>query len=135
MSGFPNVTPIPLPPTCGSACCTVCLPGNDVSIAGWGRIDNGSLPEFLMQVAKGIMANEPCGSFWRTLTSRMFCTIVENGRDSCNGDSGSAVVRNGVQVGIVSFGSSVCGDGSRPAVYVRVEESNIRAWINQHSGL
>lgn len=63
----------------------------------------------------------------------MFCTIVENGRDSCNGDSGTAVTRvvNGqrIQVGIVSFGSSVCGDGSRPAVYVRVEQPAIRDWI------
>lgn len=59
----------------------------------------------------------------------MFCTLIEDGRDSCNGDSGSAAVRDGIQVGIVSFGSSVCGDGSRPAGYVRVEEPGIRNWI------
>lgn len=60
----------------------------------------------------------------------MFCTLIEDGRDSCNGDSGSAVIRDGVQVGIVSFGSSVCGDGSRPAVYVRLEDPQIRSWID-----
>jgi trypsin len=88
-----------------------------------------------MQVSKAIMGDQECGSFWRILTARMFCTIVENGKDSCNGDSGSAVVRNGVQVGVVSFGSSVCGDGTRPAVYVRLENPQIRSFIAQHVGI
>lgn len=65
----------------------------------------------------------------------MFCTIIEDGRDSCNGDSGSAVLRNGIQVGVVSFGSAVCGDGSRPAVYVRVEQPQIRDWITGFVGI
>lgn len=65
----------------------------------------------------------------------MFCTLIENGRDSCNGDSGSAVTRNGVQVGVVSFGSAVCGDGSRPAVYVRVEQPAIRSWVLDNVGI
>ncbi|CRK99630.1 CLUMA_CG012941, isoform B [Clunio marinus] len=127
LEGFPNVSPIPLPSLCNSACCGVCPPGNDVYVAGWGRIDDGSLPENLMQVSKAILGNTECNAEWRLIpiTSRMFCTIIEDGRDSCNGDSGSAVVRDGIQVGVVSFGSSVCGDGSRPAVYVRVEEPGI----------
>lgn len=85
-----------------------------------------------MQVSKPIISIQECLNFWRIVTSRMFCTLVENGKDSCNGDSGSAVVRDGVQVGVVSFGSSVCGDGTRPAVYVRVEDPQVRSWITQH---
>jgi len=133
MSGHPNVSPIPLPPVCTAACCGVCPAGPDVIVAGWGRVDDGSLPINLMQVSKGIMSNAQCSNFWRGITTRMLCTIVENGIDSCNGDSGTAVVRSGVQVGLVSFGSSVCGDGSRPAVYVRTEEAAIRNWIHLHS--
>jgi trypsin len=135
MEGFAHVTPIPLPPSCSTPCCGVCPEGPNIEVAGWGRIDGGSLPEFLMKVDKAIMGNPECTSFWRTLTSRMFCTIIENGRDSCNGDSGSAIVREGVQVGVVSFGSNVCGDGSRPAVYVRVEEPEVRSWVTTVSGL
>lgn len=59
----------------------------------------------------------------------MFCTTAENGIDSCNGDSGGAIIRDGVQVGVVSFGSEVCGDGSGPAVYARLEAPVIRDWI------
>ena len=81
------------------------------------------------------MGQVECSPFWWMLTPRMFCTIVEDGRDSCNGDSGSAVIRDGVQVGIVSFGSAVCGDGSRPAGYVRIENPQIRNFITQHVGI
>lgn len=104
-----------------------------INLAGWGRIDSGALPTHLMEVSKDIISNAACSGFWNGITNRMFCTLVEQGRDSCNGDSGTAVTRvqDGVriQVGIVSFGSSVCGDGSRPAVYVRIENPAIRDWI------
>ena len=46
------------------------------------------------------------------------------GRDSCRGDSGGPLLAKTetdevVQVGIVSFGSLVCGDGN-PGVYTNV---------------
>lgn len=100
-------------------------------------IHTGALPEYLQQVSKRIMGSDKCSVFWRSpsITARMVCTYVENGRDSCHGDSGSTAVLNGVQVGIVSFGSNVCGDGTRPAVYVRVEDFEIRDFIRQHAGI
>lgn len=49
--------------------------------------------------------------------------------------SGGAIIRNGVQVGVVSFGSTVCGDGTLPAVYARVEHPLIRDFIRLHSGV
>lgn len=85
-----------------------------------------------MQVSKSIISNQVCSTYWSVITSRMFCTRVENGRDSCNGDSGSAVIRDGVQVGVVSFGSNICGDGTQPAVYVRIEDPEVRSFITQH---
>lgn len=60
----------------------------------------------------------------------MICTVVENGIDTCNGDLGSAATHDGIQVNIVSFGSAVCGDGSRPAAYVRLEDLEIFNWIH-----
>jgi len=142
LEGFPNVSPIPLPPSCAADCCGVCVEGPNVYVAGWGRVDDGSLPEHLMVVDKEITRNSPeCVAYWQgvvPINDRMFCTTIENGRDSCNGDSGSGVVRNvgtvATQVGVVSFGSPVCGDGSRPAVYVRIEHPEIRSWITDFTG-
>lgn len=111
------------------------MAGPNVWVAGWGRVDDGSLPEFLMKVDKSIVTNAVCSTFWNNITPRIFCTLIENGRDSCNGDSGSAVVRDGIQQGVVSFGSSVCGDGSRPAGYVRVEDPDVRNWVLETTGI
>lgn len=141
MTGFSFVSPISLPDNCPltQACCGAC-PGNRIHVAGWGRDDSGELPENLLMVHKDIHNHEDCHNQWNaafpflTITSRMFCTTIENGIDSCNGDSGSAIVLDGIQVGIVSFGSSVCGDGSLPAVYVRNEDPVIRDWIRLHTG-
>lgn len=58
----------------------------------------------------------------------------------CLGDSGSPLVinhpgANRIQVGVVSFGSSVCGDGSGPSVNVRIEYPPVRTWITSISGV
>jgi trypsin len=100
-----------------------------VIVTGWGVTDDGSIPVMLQKVDKAIMPINECRGYWGDVPYGMFCTVVENGRDSCNGDSGSPVIRNGVQIGLVSYGSEVCGDGSAPAVYVRLEEPGIRNWI------
>ena len=40
-----------------------------------------------------------------------------------------------VQVGVVSFGSSVCGDGSGPSGNARIEWPGIRDWIRTNTGI
>ncbi|CAO1409950.1 unnamed protein product [Diamesa serratosioi] len=135
LEGFPNLTPIALPPACSTACCGVCAP-TSIRVAGWGATETGSLPVNLLQITKSIVTNTVCARAWgSSITSRMFCTLVENGIDSCNGDSGGAIVNmdRNLQVGLVSFGSEVCGDGSGPAVYARIEDPQIRNWIRQIS--
>ena len=96
---------------------------------------SGQIPENLLQVQKAIFDQQQCNAIWGDITSRMFCTVVENGIDSCSGDSGGAIVRDGIQVGLVSFGSEICGDGTAPAVYVRVEDPLVRNFITQQTGL
>ena len=89
------------------------------------------------------MSNITCATKWVSppITPGMLCTYVIDGRDSCHGDSGSALILKDctnevdIQVGIVSFGSSICGDGSRPAVYVNVEYPVIRNWIKEITGI
>jgi secreted trypsin-like serine protease len=120
--------------------CGVCPPGNKITVAGWGVMDvvTRQIPENLLQVQKDIIDHAQCDRDWVEwggITSRMFCTNVENGIDSCQGDSGGAIIRNGIQVGIVSFGSEICGDGSLPAVYVRIEDPLIRDFIRQQTGI
>lgn len=40
-----------------------------------------------------------------------------------------------VQVGVVSFGSSTCGDGSGPSGNVRVEFPGVRDWVRAETGI
>lgn len=85
LEGFPNLSPIALPSSCASACCGVCAP-TSIRVAGWGATESGLLPVNLLQITKSIVSNADCSAAWReTITSRMFCTLVENGIDSCNG--------------------------------------------------
>jgi trypsin len=60
----------------------------------------------------------------------MFCAGV-TGRDTCQGDSGGAVVYRNRQIGIVSWGEG-CGRFF-PGVYTNVEK--FRYWIMQNSGV
>ena len=58
-----------------------------------------------------------------------------SGQDSCRGDSGGPLVSRETsdnpwtQIGIVSYGSKQCGDGS-PGVYTRVD--GYLDWIEKH---
>ena len=67
------------------------------------------------------------------------CSGGERGRDSCVGDSGSALMittdvpghlaPNWKLVGIVSFGPSICGTKNVPGVYSKV--SHYIDWIKE----
>lgn len=64
------------------------------------------------------------------ITSNMFCAGV-TGHDSCQGDSGDAVVYCNRQIGIVSWGEG-CGQFF-PGNYTNVEK--FRYWIMRKSGV
>ncbi|KAJ8970739.1 hypothetical protein NQ317_004887 [Molorchus minor] len=54
---------------------------------------------------------------------------------ACNGDSGTALVVDGVQVGIASFITDACGTANKqhPNVYSRI--STYHKWISEIAGL
>lgn len=109
---FPFVQPVPLSKLCLTECCDVCPP-TTIRAAGWGiyNMETGQLPTLLQEITQNIMSNEECNLQWdKEITDRMFCVRIDLGIDSCDGDSGSAIMlRKERQVGLVSTGSDFCG--------------------------
>ncbi|XP_030043986.1 serine protease 52-like [Microcaecilia unicolor] len=105
-------------------------------VTGWGRTVAGevsSRSSVLQKVQMVLIDWNRCMEWLWTLTENMLCAgYEEGGRDSCQGDSGGALVCKGwnsniwYQVGIVSWGRG-CGRKMRPGVYTLV--SNYRDWI------
>jgi len=117
-------------------------------VVGWGKthayqVDktiNGAFSnnQFKLEVPY-VSLNECNEVFNNLLDNTQLCAGGELGKDSCNGDSGGGLFsdlldgtdgkpRQWQVVGIVSFGSSRCGDG-KPGVYTRV--SQYTKWIEQ----
>ncbi|KAL7012058.1 hypothetical protein ACKWTF_014606 [Chironomus riparius] len=137
MTGL-NVAVVPISPVCNERCCQVCDP-EPVTVTGWGYNEEGVLPRNLLQLTLPIVNIDECDSIWSDIFDHFFCLNAEIGRDSCGGDSGSPLVRDvdgqATQLGVVSFGSTICGDGRFPNVNTRIEFPGIRNWITQVSGL
>ncbi|KAG6449645.1 hypothetical protein O3G_MSEX006162 [Manduca sexta] len=101
-------------------------------VTGWGSTDEsgyGHIPERIRFVPVPVMGLEECQKSYRFyITPRMLCAgYATGGKDACNHDSGGPAVRDGVLIGIVSFGGKQCGDPRSPGVYSRVSE--ITDWV------
>jgi len=57
----------------------------------------------------------------------MLCAGGVDGRGACRGDYGGALVLNGVQIGVASWGH-FCGVPGRPNVFTRI--SPLVNWIH-----
>lgn len=111
------------------------VPGTIGTIAGWGIVDEGHLAINLQKLDLAIWDQQECFVKWfEEITTNMFCAGGVPGFDSCNGDSGGAMVVNGVQVGIVSTGATTCAI-SYPGVYTNITHPSIRAFILQRTGV
>jgi len=117
---------------------------SDVTIIGWGDTTEpvvGTYPDILREVDLPIISNAVCNEpqyLNGAVSSNMVCAgLPEGGIDSCQGDSGGAMVysdgANWYQAGIVSWGYG-CADPDSFGVYTRVE--NYINWIESNiSGL
>ena len=96
-----------------------------------GRKKASKLQEIHLDVFDGEKCLEVYKERGGVLSSdSQLCMGGEEGKDSCSGDSGSALmmakdvagslVRNWTLVGVVSFGPSRCGTKNVPGVYARV---------------
>ncbi|XP_013138219.1 PREDICTED: trypsin-1-like [Papilio polytes] len=101
-------------------------------VTGWGSTDQsgyGNIPDRLRFVPVPVMGADDCQHAYRFyITPRMVCAgYATGGKDACNHDSGGPAVRDGILLGIVSFGGKKCGDPQSPGVYSRVSE--ITSWV------
>ena len=73
-----------------------------------------------------------------TITNEMICTLTENGKSPCSGDSGGPLMwtypKDGRQVviGLVAFGDGNCNNATKPTVYARV--TSVLHWIDDVAG-
>jgi len=126
----------------------VCLPfnemlpeelKNDPEVAGWGAIDIRArrFADVLQYVPVPFYDSQNCSNLYKLqrvkLSDSQLCAGGGKGKDSCAGDSGSALMLEVVtekrpydprvtQVGVVSFGPRRCASKGVPAIYTKVEE-------------
>jgi len=131
-----------------------CLPnygenfaGRKCWVAGWGKSSFGTLGEYqsvLKKVDLPVIGHSSCNTILKRtklgpsydLHAGFMCAGGERGKDSCEGDGGSALVCdvNGIwkAAGLVSWGIG-CGKQGLPGVYVNTGyyENWIRETINE----
>lgn len=112
--------------------------GTDMTVAGWGSTTpeqgNHTTSAQLLQVTVPMINQDICKATFSYVNNDIdnFCAgYAYEGYDSCRGDSGGPLVINstGVQLGIVSFGSTRCGATNSYGVYTNI--SNYTDWITQ----
>ncbi|XP_056641904.1 brachyurin-like isoform X1 [Diorhabda sublineata] len=105
-------------------------------VAGWGitRNSQSGVTPTLRYITPYIISNADCknvdSGYDAVILDTLMCTSGESNRGTCSGDSGGPLAVNGIQVGIVSFGSDDCEAG-KPSVFTRV--TKYADWIMQNS--
>ncbi|XP_067206595.1 chymotrypsin-1-like [Linepithema humile] len=100
-------------------------------LSGWGIIQlEGPTPNRLQEIALKVFSPVKCKLSSSLVTDNHICTLTKKGEGVCFGDSGSALVANGIQIGIVSF-VTPCALGV-PDKFIKV--SAYQDWIKKHGG-
>ncbi|XP_049825226.1 brachyurin-like isoform X3 [Aethina tumida] len=106
------------------------------TLSGWGRTNDESknISQVLMRVNLITMPNIICNIKYRkykgVIKNTDICTSGYGIKGTCNGDSGSPLITRGIQIGIVSFGPTLC-ETEMPSVFTRV--SKFQTWIAQNT--
>ncbi|XP_026498905.2 chymotrypsin-2-like [Vanessa tameamea] len=117
--------------------------GIPTSVTGWGRtVAGGAISQNLLQLSAVVIDGNRCVSEVRDLAVQLnvrnvpevephleICTFHSTGHGTCNGDSGSPLMRSDreQQIGVVSWGLP-CARGA-PDMFVRI--SAFADWIQQ----
>ncbi|XP_046143917.1 chymotrypsin-2-like [Osmia bicornis bicornis] len=99
--------------------------GEIVALTGWGTTSRLNPSIKLQEIYVLVMSQSMCESLIWEVSKNNICTNTTLSTGVCFGDSGSPVVLNGVQIGIVSYGQP-CALGY-PDVHTRV--SPYGSWI------
>ncbi|KAM0733577.1 Chymotrypsin-1 [Formica fusca] len=98
-------------------------------LTGWGRLSlGGQIPNNLQQIELKVYDQNKCRQEHGNVQSSHICTLTKTGEGACHGDSGGALVADGVQIGVVSFGVP-CARGYSD-VFTRV--SAFTEWLEKH---
>lgn len=92
--------------------------GDPLTVIGFGRTsEGGSTSDVLLEVGVDYTS---CAAYGNSADPVfMFCAGGEGGKDSCQGDSGGPIFKDGLQHGVVSWGSG-CARPGLPGVYATV---------------
>lgn len=109
--------------------------GDALAVVGMGVLaegDSSPSDDDLREVTVGKFSDDQCNDMLareRFESNVMLCAgVLEGDKDSCQGDSGGPIMdSNGVQVGVVSWGSG-CAQAGNAGVYSRV--SYVADWID-----
>ncbi|XP_055640443.1 CLIP domain-containing serine protease B4-like isoform X2 [Toxorhynchites rutilus septentrionalis] len=99
--------------------------------SGWGKTENASSSRYKLHTSLQAADYSTCRAAYANslqimLGDGQFCAGVNDGRDTCNGDSGGPLMREISEQGrfyvsgLVSFGPKRCGE-QLPGVYTKVE--------------
>ncbi|XP_077267763.1 chymotrypsin-1-like isoform X2 [Temnothorax americanus] len=101
------------------------LEGKSCTLSGWGIKNDGEISNNLQEIELRVYPQEKCRRLWAVKNTQL-CTLTSEGEGACKGDTGSPLVANGVQIGIVSY-FHFCAMGY-PDVHTRI--SSFITWIN-----
>jgi len=106
-----------------------------ITTYGWGKtkpVRNFQPSSVLRTIALNVVSQQSCLELggWKPehLDAGVFCAHSPR-RKTCYGDSGSPVIGKDKVVGIVSWGSGLCGEDNKPSVYTSVP--HFSEWINK----
>lgn len=106
----------------------------EIIVTGWGLKDEYPLAKLsneLQAVKVTLTPFDDCVKAYtrhNNITENMFCAIGDWGSDACQGDSGGPAIRQGKQVGIVSWGYR-CGSKKYPGVYTKLSSAHIKDFL------
>ncbi|XP_034657629.1 serine protease 1 isoform X3 [Drosophila subobscura] len=111
--------------------------GQTAVASGYGKTSDASnsVASHLQYADLTVISNKACENTFGTLivTPRVICVGTYNGVSTCNGDSGGPLAADGVQIGVVSFGSSAGCEIGSPAGFTRT--TYFLDWIAEKTGI
>jgi len=120
------------------------MPMTEFTAVGYGRFstsndNNGENKSVEFRETQVTYVNPTDCNFWAnyTTSNKQVCATGRSFDNSnlvtatCQGDSGGPLIWNGSQIGIVSFGPLICGDGRLNSQSVFTDVSQYKDWIRK----